>query len=57
MLDAVDSYMRDKDKATILSPLLFTEHSIGMLAGGLKSTMKKTAYVQVLSKVIYWFLM
>lgn len=53
MFDAVDSHMRDKNKTNILSPLLFTRHSVAMLADGLKSTMKKAAYVQVLHKVIH----
>jgi len=35
MFDAVYSHIRDKNKTNILSPLLFTRHSVAMLRDGL----------------------
>jgi hypothetical protein len=35
MFEYVDSHMRDMNKTNIHSPILFTIHSVAMLAGGL----------------------
>jgi len=55
MFVAINSHIRDKGKTNTLSPLLFPRHSTAMLSGGFYHTMKKTAYFQVHTKVIYLF--